>query len=285
MGKDNLQICLLIFLSPVLLLSFSRADSTYLYHTCGIDGNYTAFSPFQNNLNRLLLRRLHIEGGISGFYNTSVGDPPDEAFGLFLCRGDVGPADCQSCIDEASSRILETCPGRKNAIIWYDECLIRYTNRNFFSIMEYKPGLLMWNSQNSTDQKKLRETLLKTLPKLIEEVVSDPSKMMYGTTNISLSSSEVLFELVQCFPNLSKSDCSRCLSLRLIKCPSSVLGQGRSCRAATYDMRCTHFIARLEVKSQFLHLIMTNPPTTGPIQPILEPPHQIQVALQIVSVW
>lgn len=224
MGKDSLQICLIIFLSPVLLLSSSSADSTYLYHTCRIDGNYTAFSPFQNNLNRLLLRRLYIEGGISGFYNTSVGDPPDEAFGLFLCRGDVGPADCQSCIDEASSRILETCPGRKNAIIWYDECLIRYSDRNFFSIMEDKPGFVMYNIQNSTDQKKLRETLMNTLPKLIEEVVSDPSKMMYGTTNISLSSSEVLFELVQCFPTLSKSDCSRCLSSALNQMPIFKVG-------------------------------------------------------------
>ncbi|KAF5943358.1 hypothetical protein HYC85_017435 [Camellia sinensis] len=37
-----------------------------------------------------------------------------------------------NCIDTAGVVILRNCSPCKEAIIWYDECSIRYSNRSFF---------------------------------------------------------------------------------------------------------------------------------------------------------
>lgn len=100
----------------------------------------------------------------SGFLYSRLADPPlrrswnwskdleggrtRQIYGLFLCRGDIKPDIYKSCINTASAEIGNQCPGNKEAIIWDDQCLVRYSYRSFFSIMELSPVLYAWNLQD-----------------------------------------------------------------------------------------------------------------------------------------
>ncbi|THG13871.1 hypothetical protein TEA_025593 [Camellia sinensis var. sinensis] len=124
---------------------------------CINNGYYTTGSQFEDNLKCLLIRSLYNNGGDSIFSNVTQGDDPDKVYGLFLCRGDVQPSICNNCIDTAGVEILRNCSPYKEASTWYDECLIRYSNRSFFSTMETDPPFHMWNVANATQPDKFNE--------------------------------------------------------------------------------------------------------------------------------
>ncbi|RWR90866.1 cysteine-rich receptor-like protein kinase 10 [Cinnamomum micranthum f. kanehirae] len=103
-----------------------------LFVQCNDTTNYTNTNTFSTNLN-LLIPSLSSNSTLNyGFYNTSIGQDPNKAYGLVLCRGDATNNICQNCIEMASDAIQSRCPNR-SATIWYDDCLLRYSNTNFFS--------------------------------------------------------------------------------------------------------------------------------------------------------
>ncbi|KAL5579049.1 hypothetical protein UlMin_011491 [Ulmus minor] len=66
---------------------------------------------------------------------------------IFLCRGDITTTTCQDCVSRASREILRRCSLEKQAIIWYDVCLIRYQDRSEFVTT---PGIVQSTSLNSS---------------------------------------------------------------------------------------------------------------------------------------
>ncbi|KAF7850078.1 hypothetical protein BT93_L5890 [Corymbia citriodora subsp. variegata] len=240
------DVCFALWISCLILLISGTSGTavsaqSYLYTWCSGRGQYSADSKFGDNLNRLLYRRLFDQGPVSGFFNTTEGEDPDKVYGLFLCRGDVAADLCQACIDSATSNILERCPREKEAIIWYDECLVHYSNRSFFSTMESLPAFLMINHimVNRTDNLVPSDPIVTETFKNVTEFatrVSDvvrnvsslaiSSKSLYATTNINVSRSVTLHELAQCTPDISKSDCSSCLFSAIVEL-SNILSFGR----------------------------------------------------------
>ncbi|KAL3739507.1 hypothetical protein ACJRO7_020855 [Eucalyptus globulus] len=209
--------CLILFIpgTPV-------GAQTYLQEKCADRGDYAAPSKFQDNLSSLLSKgdsADYSKGPIHGFHNTTEGEDPDKVYGLFLCRGDVAANLCQSCIHSASRTIIERCPGQKEAIIWYDECLLRYSYRLFFSIME--TTLFLFIVDPADDSVTFDRTMEQTFDNekdFVAEVtdlsrnVTDLvilSESLYATLNVSVSSSVTLHGLVQCTPDISKSACKR----------------------------------------------------------------------------
>ncbi|KAL7213414.1 hypothetical protein ACSBR2_016020 [Camellia fascicularis] len=202
-------------------LIMAQLAPTYLHQSCIDTGNYTTGSPFESNLQRLFIRTLYKNGGDNNFANGTKGDDPDKVYGLILCRGDVQPSMCQKCIDKASEEILRRCPLYKEAIIWYDECLIRYSSRSFFSTMETSPSFYMLNPENATQPDKLYEILEKTFSNLSSVATSNPSNHMYATNQTNVTSSIRLYSMVQCTPDLSPTDCRKCLNVTV----SELLGR------------------------------------------------------------
>ncbi|KAK3430294.1 hypothetical protein EUGRSUZ_E01828 [Eucalyptus grandis] len=192
-------------------------------------GDYATPSKFQDNLSSLLSMGNsadYSKGPIRGFYNASQGEDPDKVYGLFLCRGDVAADQCQSCIRNASSTIIDRCPGRKEATIWYDECLLRYSNRSFFSVMETSPIIFFIDPESNSvtfneivEQTFDNEDFAAKVTDLFVRNVTDnaiSSESLYATINVSVSSSVTLHERAQCTPDISKSACKSC-SLSAIK--------------------------------------------------------------------
>ncbi|XP_022720572.1 putative receptor-like protein kinase At4g00960 isoform X1 [Durio zibethinus] len=202
----------------------SEIQPTYLSSSCPGISNYSRFSQFETNLQRLLIRRLYGQGSIYGFFNDTEGENPDKVYGLFLCRGDVQPNMCQSCIDAASAEIVKECAADKEAIIYYDACLVRYSYRSFFSIMELSPSIYMYNIANVTDFDKFEKSLAETFDNLTTKL-SNASNHMYATTEVNVSSFMTLYGLVQCTPDLLVADCQSCLRSSIAAIPSFATGK------------------------------------------------------------
>lgn len=56
-----------------------------------------------------------------------------------LCRGDVSEKTFQDYIDAATDKILSDYCFKNEAIIWYDQCLIRFSNKSFIATLEMEP--------------------------------------------------------------------------------------------------------------------------------------------------
>ncbi|XP_071905799.1 cysteine-rich receptor-like protein kinase 10 [Coffea arabica] len=111
----------------------------YLDSSCGnitYNPNSPSGSIYGANLN-LLLYNLSSHASRTdnnGFYNFSTGDDPsNKVYGLFLCRGDVSTDVCKECVADAHTRLLHECPNQTAAIVWYDECLVRFSDQTIFS--------------------------------------------------------------------------------------------------------------------------------------------------------
>lgn len=213
--RDQRKIMMLPIVFALLVLVVPRtgeATAQFVFNECSNTTNYTDGSQFQSNLNRILYRALYNDGSNSIFSNNTEGEEPDKVYGLFLCRGDVSAADCQSCIDVATQGILQECPFKKEAIIWYDQCMIRYSNRSFFSTMETQPTLYLWNPANVTEPDKFTEILGNMFANLTTVATSIPSNQRYATNETNVGNLTKLYGMVQCTPDLSLLLCDNCLN-------------------------------------------------------------------------
>ncbi|KAF7121490.1 hypothetical protein RHSIM_Rhsim13G0158300 [Rhododendron simsii] len=183
----------------------------FYYKVCSNTTDYKVGSQFQSNLNRILYRALYVDGGYSIFSYKAEGEAPDKVYGLFLCRGDLTSANCQNCIEVASDEIVQKCPFKKEAIIWYDHCLIRYSDRSFFSTAETSPYLCFYNTANVTEPGKFAEILEKMFANLTSFATSIHSKRMYATNEANVGNLTKLYGMVQCTRDLSTVLCRNCL--------------------------------------------------------------------------
>ncbi|TXG47199.1 hypothetical protein EZV62_026493 [Acer yangbiense] len=128
-------------------MSSITCQPTYNYHICsGLQNQSNYISNLDSALNS-----LSSKASTNNFFN----DTSNGIYSLFLCRGDVSTDTCQTCVKNASLTIRQLCPSNKTAIIWYDECMLRYSDTDFFGLTQMLPWLLMWNAKNTTslDQK------------------------------------------------------------------------------------------------------------------------------------
>ncbi|KAJ0454368.1 putative protein kinase RLK-Pelle-DLSV family [Helianthus annuus] len=180
--------------------------------TCNDNANFTLNGTYQSNLENAL-SSLTSDTSISyGFYNQSVGQAPDQANVIGLCRGDVEPADCRRCINEASARIRDTCPNQKGAIGWVGNCMIRYSN---VTILGTNPdtsrirGLI--NPSNATNVDQFNEGLNRLLNQLRNEASSGGSLRKYAANRTDGPGFSTIYGYMQCTPDLSEIQCLDCL--------------------------------------------------------------------------
>nr|XP_004236317.2 putative cysteine-rich receptor-like protein kinase 9 [Solanum lycopersicum] len=221
---NSIQIYLFVLLQ--ILVCIKAEKMTYMASYCpNTTSGYAEGSKFQFNLNRLLYRLLYNNASNYIYANPSV----DEVHGLYLCRGDVAPKDCQNCIDMATERIQRECPHKKQAVIWYDQCLVRYSDIPDFA-STFNVSSYYWIDYNSesfswtTQVKGISDAMFDNLtPKVTNDLKYAES--LDEITPWSLS--QKLYGMVQCIPDLSAEDCRACLKGARSVIPKSV---PRECR-------------------------------------------------------
>ncbi|KAB5533855.1 hypothetical protein DKX38_016941 [Salix brachista] len=206
----------IILLSLLSLAIITQAqESTYLSHYCPNTTTYTRNNTYQAHLNLILpsLSSNATRSNINGFYNVSAGQAPDVVYGMFLCRGNVSNSVCRNCVNFATTDVLERCPIEKVAMIWYDECELRYSNRNFFSAVDQDFTLFMMSPNNVTvEPDRFNQLVETTLNNISTRAASAPSgAKKFAVQQANYTGVQKLYSLVQCTPDLSTAGCSRCL--------------------------------------------------------------------------
>ena len=237
----------------LLVLSIAQADPV-LKHICSDTGNFTNSSDYKSNLNNLLSSFSSNTKIDYGFYNDSYGQNNDKVTAISLCRGDKKPETCRSCITNSSQELTKLCPNQKEAYIWYDDCMLRYSNRFIVGSMEFGPRFWMYNPNNVTDEKEFHEKLNVLLGNLTNLAALGDSRRKFAAGNATAEKSQqTMYALVQCTPDLTQQQCSNCLNqaIELIPTCCSKRQGGR-----VISPSC-HF--RYE-KDPFYDLVATTPP-------------------------
>lgn len=257
---------LLFAVVSILVCLASAEDEAYRHHACS-GANYTSNSIYQKNLNTLL-SSLSSKNDIDyGFYNFSRGDGIDTVNVVALCRGDISQSACRSCVNFSTTDLLHRCPSQKEAIVWYDSCMLRYSNRSIFRSVEGF-SFYMWNAETTPDVNQFTQTVSDLLFRLRNLASSGDSRRKFAFDHTDYVNVSTIYGLVQCTPDLTQIQCSNCLdsSFREIakRIPGNLGGRfiGPSC----------HF--RFEMY-QFYEIppppppaIASQPPTTAnPISP------------------
>lgn len=196
----------------VVLISHTTAQESFRSYSCnnGI-GNYTANSTYQTNLNTLLSSLSSNTQIDYGFYNFSQGQDPDKVYAIGMCRGDVKPDECRSCLNDSRVLLTQLCPNQKEAIGWYDTCMLRYSNRSIFGIVETSPVYYVYALNNATDMDQFNQGLRELVDSLGSKAASGDSLKKYAAGSTQGPSFQTIFALLQCTPDLSKQQCNDCL--------------------------------------------------------------------------
>ncbi|PON32964.1 Cysteine rich receptor like kinase [Parasponia andersonii] len=204
----------LLFLISLLIISVGLslgANPTYLYHNCTNTTTFARNSIYQSNLKSLLSSLS--SNATTEFHNATAGEGTDSAvYGLFLCRGDVNATACRDCVTFAVKDVVEKCPVEKQTMIWYDECQLRYSNRSFFGTVDERPRISLLNTANVTDQERFNRLVnVTTKEAAAEAAMGEPGDKKFATREVNFNGFQKLYTLVQCTPDLSAANCSRCL--------------------------------------------------------------------------
>ncbi|CAK8569576.1 unnamed protein product [Lathyrus sativus] len=215
---------LLIIISLSSQLANSENTAQNFHYFCDQDndrGNYTDNSIYHTNL-KTLLSTLTSNTQINyGFYNFSNGENTNKVYAVGLCRGDVKQAECLNCLKASTNNLTQLCPNRKEAIGWYqdEKCMLRYSDRNIFRLMEIGPAYYAKNPNDATDLIVFNETVRNLLDDLTKKAALGDSSLKYAAESVRGPNYQTIYGLVQCTPDLSGSDCSSCLVQSVARIP------------------------------------------------------------------
>ncbi|XP_050885887.1 cysteine-rich receptor-like protein kinase 44 isoform X3 [Lathyrus oleraceus] len=207
----TIQFILLASLLTSLPFPF-EASPIYSYHACTETSYYKPKSNFQTALKTLLSSLISNSTLHNGFYTVHIPlfNSPNDLKGLFLCRADTTPSICQHCVTAAANNITNLCNNQTESIIWYDECLLRYSNNSFLN--HIVPAVTLESDESVPDSEvsQFSDFLAKLLKDLAYEAVNSPSGHKFAAKENFLGSMKV-YSLAQCTPDLSVFDCNTCL--------------------------------------------------------------------------
>ncbi|KAJ0983298.1 hypothetical protein J5N97_011553 [Dioscorea zingiberensis] len=194
----------------LLLFLVSPGLSEPVYTVCGNTGNYTANSSYESNLGTLLTS-LSSNGSIRGFFNDTMGCLADKVYGLVLCRDDTNTSMCRSCLAVAKRDILQLCPYNKNATIWYDYCILCYSNQNFLFSANNPQINYIWNPENITELAPFNKIISKVMDSIFKWAAYNSSgRFATGEAYFNMNFTKI-YGLAQCTPDLSEDQCYGCL--------------------------------------------------------------------------
>ncbi|KAF5474590.1 hypothetical protein F2P56_006478 [Juglans regia] len=217
------------FTSSIYLLTFALLLQTIfgaspLYHVCSSSHNFTSNGPYESNLKKLL-SYLHYKTPPQGFGLGSVGKFDQyQTHGLALCGGDVNSTECKTCVNEASNEIHKRCPYNEGAIIWYDNCLLKYSNKDFFGQIDNESRFYLLNVRNVSEPEVFNQKARDLLSQLAKEASTVVPKM-YAVGEVELGEWTKLYGYAQCTRDLSSMNCFKCLEDAIGELPSCCDGK------------------------------------------------------------
>ncbi|KAF7012764.1 hypothetical protein CFC21_026923 [Triticum aestivum] len=206
----------LFLCSHVLLAAFhttcdaAQSSHPVLQVNCSTSGNYTSTSTYAANLNQFLAalpEKAVPKNG--GFFNGTVGEGPDTVYGLAMCSADYSRSDCGDCLAATASSdangLPNLCPGSTTVLAWFEPCLVRYSDTNFFGTAEI--GSIYTSDGPSAGAAGLQysKDVQRNLKEATGGAVASPQRFGASSTDP--------YTLVQCTWDLSPDRCKQCLDV------------------------------------------------------------------------
>ncbi|CAO2823735.1 unnamed protein product [Amaranthus hypochondriacus] len=209
MELTKLPLFLFLVLQLILLIPKSCAQIEFLYEICG--GNYTTPSPYENNLNTAL-NSMSLDTRINyGYYNFTAGYEPDKVEAMALCRSDISIDACRLCVWNSAATLPTICRNNKQAFGFSEYCLLYYTNTSAFHTLTDAPYYDLIFNGNVTNMPKFNNSLISLITNLKNKASLGNSETKFATGKVNVTSNSSLYGLVQCSPDLSRTDCVECV--------------------------------------------------------------------------
>ncbi|XP_035840093.1 cysteine-rich receptor-like protein kinase 8 isoform X2 [Helianthus annuus] len=207
----------LLFFCFNLLTLISQSQSRFLDTRCE-GSNYTANSTYETNLNLAVSSLAAATAATNGFFNRSVGQAPDEVNTLVLCRGDVEPDTCRQCVNDSFGRAKLYCPYRKVATVWFDDCMLRFSNEKILGTVDAN-NIMIWVTNNIQNADELYKAMRPLMDRLKTEAAGGDSRRKFATGDTPGPGFMRIYGLMQCTPELSEDECYSCLETATNRIP------------------------------------------------------------------
>ncbi|XP_020238465.1 cysteine-rich receptor-like protein kinase 10 [Cajanus cajan] len=213
MSRKQLNVRSICF-GFLFLMSFSLIPLStkaqmpiYLESYCQNTTNQVLSSAYQTNLNNVL-SWLTLDAATSKGYNYIESNTTVPVYGTYNCRGDVVGVFCEFCVSNAVREVPHRCPNAFAAIVWYDFCILRYSNESFYGKVLTHP---MWNGTGDKNISNVAE--IQKGGDFVRSVIRKAYKEtnFYYIDDFNLSSTQRRYSLAQCSRDLTNEGCRQCL--------------------------------------------------------------------------
>ncbi|KAK2990996.1 hypothetical protein RJ640_005478 [Escallonia rubra] len=199
---------LILYHTFLHLVCLTIAQPELLGYTCADTGNYTRDSAYSSNLDDVI---YSLSINTTNFSSVSAGSDPDSVNGIALCRGDINQDVCRRCVDDSTRRLRQLCTDQKEAIGWYDDCMVRYSDRSIYQSLETSPYSYLVSDHTAPDVGTFNKALGTLLGSLRYEAAQGGSALKFASGNVSAPKNVTIYALVQCTPDLTAQQCDNCL--------------------------------------------------------------------------
>ena len=167
---------------------------------------------FTRNLNKLLSSFSSDKTrSIYGFFNSSLGINGNRVDAIALCREDLSPEACLSCVSSSSQRLLDWCVNTKEGILWDQLCMVRYSDKSILFVREDDPRMYVPSPNDPREPNQFKLTLKPLLNDITSRGSSGDSIKKYDSGQSTVPGYETVYATVQCTPDLDKDECGGCL--------------------------------------------------------------------------
>ncbi|KAG2571514.1 hypothetical protein PVAP13_7KG127600 [Panicum virgatum] len=188
----------------LLLLLLPLADAETAWPFCGNGGNYTAGSDYQSNLNQLSAALPRSASSNTTLFATGTpGTAPDTC-------GDIGASACNTCVATGFQDTQQFCAFAKDAAVYYDSCLLCFSNTNFIATADNDVVMILMNTKNFTGNADSMRLMLFTLLNDTTQQAAG-SSTRFTTARLDISLLPTMYCLVQCMPDLAAGEYAACL--------------------------------------------------------------------------
>ncbi|KAH7667819.1 Gnk2-homologous domain-containing protein [Dioscorea alata] len=190
--------------------STSTSDPTPIGHYC------RPFSTLHLQLNHSqLLHDVADEASISGFATSSILSIP--VYTLAQCRGDINSKDCSTCVHAAANVLPQLCPPNTfDGRVWFDYCIMRFTNYSFFGQVDATYFINYANIDNATDPVEFMNKTSELMSH-VSGAATEPGNAGLGRGEYKFEPQITIYGLAQCTEDLEPMPCAQCLSLAVAK--------------------------------------------------------------------
>ncbi|KAI3841905.1 hypothetical protein MKX03_018653 [Papaver bracteatum] len=123
---------------------------------------------------------------------------------------------------------MRECPNKKTSIVFFNGCILRYSDENYVSILNEEPSTVIKYLNNSiiANQVQYMDTVTGLLDELVIEAGSNTSanSRLYATGSENYTRFNQVYATVQCTPDLTPRLCSKCLRSALRRLPDDAQG-------------------------------------------------------------